>query len=463
MNKPKFSLALGKIPGVVVNKPAKNDDGDDEDEIVTGTGAVGVTPSNNVRDRYKKITDLGDAVSELSQSPLHTGKNFRGRAAAGIPTPLGSEMSRAKFDFSGYDKNAHKKKATSPPRKVIKKEDDDMEVFMSEASQKPEVLNLEVRNEELAQQARQKVVNDIYTSSPTKDVMDQSKFKTNIKEEAIDAIDAYKFFNQQELMAVQNEDVLDLQVGGQAGEGAQGLQMFDTLTLPQIRLERLALELNQLEDELLELEKNDIPGGFSDENDAKCHIKEVDYLRTEMQKILGSEAFTSLEGKSKIEKLLEQGTQASIANALNELIERKISEYSSLNDESQETSFKIGDLIELNFQPSTPDVASGKSDKDIISKFQVVDSALDNCERQVGFWQPNYKFVTIYAHLDELCDKVEGLDSTIMNNIGNRAKELNKDLEDILRALQKMNDVNYDKNKVDYLFEMLEKSMESDA
>jgi len=43
-------------------------------------------------------------------------------------------MSRAKFDFSGYDKNAHKKKATSPPRKVIKKEDDDMEVFMSEAS-----------------------------------------------------------------------------------------------------------------------------------------------------------------------------------------------------------------------------------------------------------------------------------------------------------------------------------------
>jgi len=57
------------------------------------------------------------------------------------------------------------------------------------------VLNLEVRNEELAQQARQKVVNDIYTSSPTKDVMDQSKFKTNIKEEAIDAIDAYKFFN----------------------------------------------------------------------------------------------------------------------------------------------------------------------------------------------------------------------------------------------------------------------------
>ena len=128
--------------------------------------------------------------------------------------------------------------------------------------------------------------------------------------------------------------------------------MYDALTLPQIKLERLALELNQLEEELFEIEKTDIPGGFSDENDAHHHIKEVAYLRTEMQKILSSEAFVSLEGKTKIEKLLEQGTQTSIATALNELIERKVTEYSSLNDEQQETSFKIGDLIELNFTPS---------------------------------------------------------------------------------------------------------------
>jgi len=49
-----------------------------------------------------------------------------------------------------------------------------------------------------------------------------------------------------------------------------------------------------------------------------------------------------------------------------------------------------------------------------------------------------------------------------MDNIGNRAKELNKDLEDILRCLGKMNEVNYDKNKIDYLFEILEKSFECD-
>jgi hypothetical protein len=39
------------------------------------------------------------------------------------------------------------------------------------------------------------------------------------------------------------------------------------------------------------LEKDDIPGVFSDEYDSKNQIKQVDYLRQEMHKILGSEAF----------------------------------------------------------------------------------------------------------------------------------------------------------------------------
>ena len=37
-----------------------------------------------------------------------------------------------------------------------------------------------------------------------------------------------------------------------------------------------------------------------------------------------------------------------------------------------------------------------------------------------------------------------------MDNIGNRAKELNKDLEDVVRRLQTMSDINYDKNKDEY-------------
>ena len=270
--------------------------------------------------------------------------------------------------------------------------------------------------------------------------------------------------------AIQREEnLLDLQVGGMAGGEDNQLvfsSQYDNITLPQIKLERLALELNQLEEELQELEKEDIPGAFGNENDATHHIEEVNYLRNEMQTILGSDAFSSLEGKSKIERLLEQGTQTSIANALNEMIEKKIIEYSNLQGQDEEpTSFKIGDMIELNFQPRAEqnlDTKNPKMEKDLIDKFQLIDSTLDKCEQQVGIWQPNSKFLQLYPHLDTLCDKVDGLNYSIMDNIGNRAKELNKDLEDILRCLGKMSEVNYDKNKIDYLFELLEKSFESE-
>ena len=62
-----------------------------------------------------------------------------------------------------------------------------------------------------------------------------------------------------------------------------------------------------------------------------------------------------------------------------------------------------------------------------------------------------------------MCDNIETLtsDTTTMNFIGLRAKDLNKDLDDIVRRLQIMNDVNYDKNKIDYLFNILERSLES--
>jgi hypothetical protein len=59
---------------------------------------------------------------------------FRSKfGAGGIPTPLGSDMSRAKFDFSGYDPAMMKRnKASSPDRKVIIKQEDDMEVFVTD-------------------------------------------------------------------------------------------------------------------------------------------------------------------------------------------------------------------------------------------------------------------------------------------------------------------------------------------
>ena len=66
----------------------------------------------------------------------------------GIPTPLASDMSRVKFDFSGYDPKAIKKQIEpSPVRKVTKKVEEDMEIFMTDISDKPETANLELLNE----------------------------------------------------------------------------------------------------------------------------------------------------------------------------------------------------------------------------------------------------------------------------------------------------------------------------
>ena len=89
-----------------------------------------------------------------------------------------------------------------------------------------------------------------------------------------------------------------------------------------------------------------------------------------------------------------------------------------------------------------------------------MDQTLDQCEKVVGHWQPQNKFLCMYRKLDELGDSVEDLDSRTMDLIGNRAKELNRDLEDILRRLQTMDYINYDKNKIDFLYEILEKAME---
>ena len=68
----------------------------------------------------------------------------------------------------------------------------------------------------------------------------------------------------------------------------------------------------------------------------------------------------------------------------------------------------------------------------------------------------------MYSKLDELCDKVAGLDATAMDSIGTRAKELNKEMDEILRRLQAMETINYDKSRIDYLYEILEKFMENE-
>ena len=63
--------------------------------------------------------------------------------------------------------------------------------------------------------------------------------------------------------------------------------------LPQFKLDRLAQELEQIETELLELEKSDMKGNYSEESETINHLKEIDHLKAEMAKILGSDAFVS--------------------------------------------------------------------------------------------------------------------------------------------------------------------------
>ena len=54
----------------------------------------------------------------------------------------------------------------------------------------------------------------------------------------------------------------------------------------------------------MELDKTDIPSGFGDANDCKTHLNEIEGLRTDMTNILLSDAFKSLEGRQKIQELL---------------------------------------------------------------------------------------------------------------------------------------------------------------
>jgi len=65
--------------------------------------------------------------------------------------------------------------------------------------------------------------------------------------------------------------------------------------------------------------------------------------------------------------MLSEGTQSSIHNAFNELIEKKIVEYSSMHGEDKGDVIQIGDLIELNFE--TKDDGKPKTEKEIINKF----------------------------------------------------------------------------------------------
>jgi len=161
----------------------------------------------------------GDALSMMSTSPMNADKiSARFKAArmgaGGIPTPLGSDMSRAKLDFSGYDPKAmRKKKEQSPDVKVLKKVEDDMEIFMTDTTENPSVSDFDKKNIESSEAAREKVVDQIFDSqaglkpgdpeeSKLERLVDVETLRSNIHDDAINAQNAYDFFNKEEYKAV---------------------------------------------------------------------------------------------------------------------------------------------------------------------------------------------------------------------------------------------------------------------
>lgn len=130
--KPSFKLnmdGIGGGPGAPTPK----------EQEFKGMGGAGFTPSGGMRPGMPNMDQMSLA-SPSAMSVSEMSSRFRAKMkAGGIPTPLGSDMSRAKFDFSGYDpKKFRKQKEKSPERKVIKKEEGDMEVFVSDFGTNPE-------------------------------------------------------------------------------------------------------------------------------------------------------------------------------------------------------------------------------------------------------------------------------------------------------------------------------------
>ena len=164
--RPKFSLNMASITGET-SQAAPVDHNAPAEETITGSGVAGITPGGASKGPGR-FTALADNVSNVSASPLNAGQmsnRFRARmGAGGIPTPLGSDMSRAKFDFSGYDPAVmRKKKEPSPARKVITKIEEDMEVFITDTREDPDAVDLDKRNAESAEAARSRVVKEIFS------------------------------------------------------------------------------------------------------------------------------------------------------------------------------------------------------------------------------------------------------------------------------------------------------------
>jgi hypothetical protein len=113
-----------------------------------------------------------------------------------------------------------------------------------------------------------------------------------------------------------------------------------------------------------------------------------------------------------------------------------------LNDKVSE---KISVSNEININLNVLKVATedqqDKTDSTLQSRlrlqrqFKDLEQRVEKYEKLVGAWNPSNKFMTLFHVLDELCDQVDILDQRTVEQIGHRAKELNRELEQIIRYI----------------------------
>lgn len=120
--------------------------------------------------------------------------------------------------------------------------------------------------------------------------------------------------------------------------------------------------------------------------------------------------------------------------------------------------------VELIFDPALTSLGVNESDlqKEQLKKYRSLDSQIDKLEKLIGTWNPLNRFMTVYQAIDILFDKVESLSvAGSIDQVGEKAKELNKELDTLVNRFRTIKAINYEPSKIDYLCHMVEQSFEN--
>ncbi|TNV83079.1 hypothetical protein FGO68_gene17279 [Halteria grandinella] len=262
--------------------------------------------------------------------------------------------------------------------------------------------------------------------------------------------EAFKYFR--ELHSVK-EKVLESPEGALLSTKGE----IEQLELPQYRIERLQRELDILEEELRELEKQEIQSSFFGlESESVMQLKEVSFLKEQVKNVADSEAFKQFEGN--LSALQSDSTQdRNYEDKINQAVESILSQqYAQLDGTTDGT-------IHLHYDPSLSHLGLQETElqKEQDKKYRQLVELLDTVESKVGVWNPSLKFVTIQQALDKLCEKSDVLEEKVtVDFIGIKGKELNKDFDSLIARLRGLGEIDYDQAKLDYLYGATEKALE---